>query len=80
MATKLKIENHILVPKHSKLSDKDKKELLEQYQITLKELPKIMKKDPSIKDLGVKTGDIIKIVRKSVTAGEAVFYRCVTNA
>jgi DNA-directed RNA polymerase subunit H len=76
---KFKIEEHALVPKHTKLSDKDKKELLEKYQITLKELPKVMKKDPGIKELGVKPGDVVKIVRKSETAGETVFYRCVVN-
>ena len=41
----------------------------------LKELPKISKKDPAIKELNVKVRDVIKIIRKSPTAGEAVFYR-----
>ena len=77
---KFKVENHSLVPKHSKLSDKEKKDLLEKYNITIKELPRIFKKDAAIKDLSVKSGDIIKIVRKSPTAGESVFYRCVINA
>ncbi len=77
---KFKVENHILVPKHSKLNDKEKKELLEKYKVTLKELPRILKKDSAIKDLNLKSGDVIKIVRKSQTAGEAVFYRCVVHA
>jgi DNA-directed RNA polymerase subunit H len=78
--TKFKPENHILVSKHSKLGEKETKTLLEQYGITKKELPRIIKKDPSIKDLNVKSGDIIKIERKSPTAGTAIFYRCVINA
>ena len=77
--TKFKIENHSLVPKHSKLSEKETKDLLEKYNITIKELPRIIKKDPSITNLNVKSGDIIKIVRKSPTAGEAIYYRCVIN-
>jgi len=77
--TRFKIEEHSLVPKHEKISDKEKKDLLEKYQITLKELPKIMKKDPVIKEIGAKPGDIIKITRKSETAGESIFYRCVVN-
>lgn len=77
---KFKIEEYILVPKHSKISEKEKKEVLEKYNISLKELPKIMKKDPAIKELDAKAGDIIKITRKSPTAGESVFYRCVVNA
>jgi len=76
---KFKIEEHTLVPEHSKLNDKDKKELLERYQITTKELPRILKKDPVIKELGAKPGDVIKIKRKSETAGESIFYRCVIN-
>jgi len=77
---KFKVEDHILVPKHSKLGDKEKKELLEKYKITLSELPKILKNDPAIKELGVKQGDVIKIVRQSPTAGESIFYRSVISA
>jgi DNA-directed RNA polymerase subunit H len=76
---KFKVENHSLVPKHSKLSEKETKALLERYNITLSQLPKILNKDPSIKNLNVKSRDVIKIVRKSPTAGESIFYRCVVN-
>jgi len=79
MKKKLDIKKHILVPKHSKLNEKEKKELLKKYHISLKELPKILKSDPAIKMLNIKPGDIIKITRKSPTAGEAIFYRAVIN-
>lgn len=79
MKRKYDIRKHILVPEHVKLSEKEKKELLERYHISLKELPKIRKKDPAIEHLDAKEGDIIKIIRKSPTAGEAVFYRGVIN-
>jgi DNA-directed RNA polymerase subunit H len=52
---------------------------LEKYHITLKELPKISKKDPAIGHLNVKEGDVVKVVRESPTAGEAIFYRGVIN-
>ncbi|MFH1398495.1 MAG: DNA-directed RNA polymerase subunit H [Candidatus Woesearchaeota archaeon] len=71
--------NHILVPKHEKISDKDKEKLLEQYNISLKQLPKISKKDPAIQHIDTKAGDIIKITRDSPTAGKAIFYRVVTD-
>ncbi len=74
---KFKVSQHILVPKHSKVSEKEKKKLLERYNITLKELPKIHKNDPAISELGIKKGDVIKITRKSRSAGEAIFYRVV---
>ncbi|HZX44784.1 MAG TPA: DNA-directed RNA polymerase subunit H [Candidatus Nanoarchaeia archaeon] len=76
---KFDVTTHILVPEHQKLNDKEKKELLEQFKISLKELPKISKKDPAIQHLSPKEGDVIKIIRKSPTAGEAIFYRGVIN-
>ena len=73
------VAKHVLIPEHLKLSEKEKKELLEKYNITLQELPKILKDDPAIASLNAKPGDVIKITRKSVTAGEAIFYRGVIN-
>ncbi|MBD3309684.1 DNA-directed RNA polymerase subunit H [Candidatus Woesearchaeota archaeon] len=72
-------KKHTLMPKHVKLSEKDKKSLLEKYHINLKELPKILATDPAIQALGAKSGDVIKIVRHSPTAGEINFYRGVAN-
>ena len=71
---------HILIPKHTKLGEKEKKELFETYSITIKDLPRIMSDDPAIAHLDAKHGDIIKIVRDSPTAGKTVFYRGVYNA
>lgn len=79
MKRKYDIRKHILVPEHIKLSDKEKKELLGKYHISLKELPKVKKNDPAIAHLNVREGDIIKVIRKSPTAGEVVFYRGVIN-
>ena len=70
---------HILVPEHTKLDEKEKKDLLESYSISLKELPKIRKNDAAISHLNVKEGDVVKITRKSPTAGESFFYRGVVN-
>ena len=70
---------HILVPEHIKLSDKEKMELLEQYHITLRELPKIKKEDPAIHHLELQEGDVVKIMRLSPTAGSSVFYRGVID-
>jgi len=74
------VTKHLLVPKHAKLSDKEKNELFERYNASETELPKILKTDPAIKHLKVEAGDIIKVERKSHTAGEAAFYRVVVNA
>ena len=77
---KVDITDNILVPKHTVLTDKEKKELLESYHISLAELPKILKTDAAIKHLSPKTGDIIIVIRESPTAGEAFFYRVIVSA
>ncbi len=73
------ISKHVLVPKHTKLSDKDKEKLFEKYNITIKELPKIMLTDPAIAHLEAKPGDVIKIERNSPTSGKSIYYRGVIN-
>ncbi len=75
MAAKFDVNKHELVPRHSKLSEKERKELFEKYAIELQNLPRIYKSDPAIEHLDVKDGDIVKISRKSPTAGETEFYR-----
>lgn len=77
--SKLDVTKHTLVPKHTRLSQKEKQKLFEKYNISEAELPKINKKDPAIAKLKVKPGDVIMIERQSVTAGKTVFYRVVIS-
>ena len=77
---KLDLSKHEYVPKHTKLSNAEVERLLSKYNISKKQLPKIFRSDAAIKDFDVKPGDIIKIVRKSTTCGESVYYRVVVNA
>lgn len=76
---KLKIADHTLVPKHTKLAKDEIGPLLERYHITLKDLPRIRHKDAAIAGLNVKENDVIRIERKSPTAGTSVFYRRVSR-
>ena len=62
---------HKLQPKHSKLSQKEAKELLDEYNVSLAQLPKIDKKDPALPE-DCEEGDIIKIERE-----EGPYYRVV---
>ncbi|MBS3128702.1 DNA-directed RNA polymerase subunit H [Candidatus Woesearchaeota archaeon] len=78
--TKSEVTHHVLVPTHEKISDKEKQDLLKRYNITIKELPMILNKDPAIESLMLKDGDVVKIARASRTAGETIFYRRVINA
>lgn len=73
------VTQHSLVPKHSKISDTEKEKILQQYGITIKELPKILKTDPALHSLNVKTGDVIKVERRSATADISLYYRVVID-
>ena len=75
----IQIEDHILLFKHEKLSEKASEELLKKYNISASQLPKIFKKDPVVKALDVKAGDVIEIDRNSPTANKAKFYRVVVD-
>ena len=77
--TNTDVSKHVLVPPHQKLDEKEKKELLEKYGITVKELPAILITDSAISHLGAKVGDVIKITRKNKILGEDMFYRGVVN-
>ena len=76
---KFKVDKHILTPKHVKLGEKEKAQVLDKYQVTAKEMPKILKTDAALRELDSKPGDMVKVIRKSQTAGESYFYRVVTD-
>ncbi|MFH1650187.1 MAG: DNA-directed RNA polymerase subunit RpoH/Rpb5 C-terminal domain-containing protein [Candidatus Woesearchaeota archaeon] len=70
---------HNLVPKHEKLSEKETKALFEKFKMEFKYLPKISVADAALEGLEAKEGDIIRIKRKSATAGDAEFFRGVVK-
>ena len=76
---KVKIQKHVLIPQHKKLSKKDKDELLGKYNITGQQLPGIRITDAATQEMNVEIGDVIQITRQSKTAGTTVFYRVVAN-
>lgn len=71
------ILDHELVPKHEVLSPEEAAEILKKLKINPAHLPWITIDDPVAKAIKAKPGDIIKITRKSPTAGEIVVYRYV---
>ena len=78
MTEQQKLE-HLLVPNHERLSKDEKSKLLEKYFIDETKLPVIKIEDPAIKHMELVPGDVIKIERKSLTAGEALFFRRVVD-
>ncbi len=74
---KMKLQDHMLVPKHEVLSKEEAEELLRSLGIKKEQLPKIKATDPIAKEIGAKVGDIVKITRESPTAGRSIAYRLV---
>ena len=68
---------HELVPQSILMSKEEAETLLKTYRIKPFQLPKIKDSDSQVKALNAKAGDIIKIIRKSPTAGTAEYYRYV---
>ncbi len=77
MVRKSKILEHVLVPKHEVLSPEEASKVLKKLGVSPSKLPWIRASDPVARAIGAKPGDIVKIIRKSPTAGEIVVYRYV---
>ena len=73
------VPDHVYVPKHEIMVKKDAQKVLDEFNCKPTELPLIFVTDPAILGLGVKPGDMIRITRKSGTAGESTYYRYVVE-
>ncbi len=74
---KADILQHNLVPEHTILSKEEADKVLEDLNVRVDQLPKILPTDPVVKAIDAKLGDVLKITRKSMTAGIFVSYRVV---
>jgi DNA-directed RNA polymerase subunit H len=79
MDANVDVTKHILVPKHIKMSEGEVQALLEKYNISINQLPKILKSDAAIKNLNPEVGEVFKIERESITAGKSFYYRAVVH-
>jgi DNA-directed RNA polymerase subunit H len=70
---------HKLVPKHEILTQKEVEQLLAEYRVQPYQLPQIKSSDPSVKAIDAKPGDVLRVIRKSPTAGIHMAYRYVVE-
>jgi len=73
------IFDHDSVPKHEILTAEEREKLLAEYKVHPYQLPRIQTSDPALKAIGARPGDIVRIIRKSPTAGKYVAYRYVVE-
>lgn len=76
--------DHKLVPEHRLLSEDEAARMLAGLALTMDQLPKIKRKDPVVQLLErihgpIEEGRIIRIVRRSETAGMAEAFRLVVE-
>lgn len=71
--------SYYLVPRFEVLSDKEKKEYYEKYNVSKNGSLKISYKDPMVKYYGAKIGDVLRIIRPSETSGFVIAYRVVVK-
>ncbi|MFZ8782920.1 MAG: DNA-directed RNA polymerase subunit H [Desulfurococcaceae archaeon] len=77
MSEKINILEHELVPKHEVLSPEEARKVLEELGVEPWQLQWMSANDPVVRAIGAKPGDIVRIIRKSPTAGLSIAYRYV---
>ena len=73
------ILKHEFVPYFKVLSSEEVEKLLTAYNIKKGDLPKMLVTDPVSRGIGTREGDIVKIIRRSRTAGESIAFRLVVG-
>ena len=71
------ITHHETVPKHIVLTEEEAKKVIDDFDATKSQLPKLVPTDPIAKYYGMKTGTVCKIERNSQMTGESIYYRIV---
>jgi DNA-directed RNA polymerase I, II, and III subunit RPABC1 len=70
------ILNHVLVPSHTIITESEVNDVMKRYNITDKiQFPDISRFDPVARVIGLRPGQVCKIIRPSKTSIESNYYR-----
>jgi DNA-directed RNA polymerase subunit H (RpoH/RPB5) len=70
------ILNHVSVPQHKVLTDTEKKQIYDKYNVTRdSEMPEINRFDPVAQAIGLRPGQVCEITRSSPTSITSKYYR-----
>jgi DNA-directed RNA polymerase subunit H len=69
-----------LIPKHELLTKEEATQVLATYNASPSQLPYIVSTDPIAKEIGAHPGDMVRITRRSETAGASIYYRYVVES
>jgi DNA-directed RNA polymerase subunit H (RpoH/RPB5) len=71
----INVSRHVYVPKHVIMAPASVKQLLDDYNTKLKNLPEILREDPQAKYIGLRPKQVVKIDSFNSTTGVGIYYR-----
>lgn len=71
--------DYVLVPRHEVLTTEEVENFYKEFNCKKRNVPKMLTSDPVARYYNVKNGDIMRILRPSVTSGIAPAYRLVVK-
>jgi len=74
-----KVSTHFLIPRHELLTKEEASTVLARQNAAPSQFPYILNTDPLAKEVGAKPGDLVRITRRSETAGSSTYYRYVVE-
>lgn len=74
-----KVSTHFLIPKHELLTREEATQVQARNNASPSQFPYLLNTDPLAKEVGAKPGDLVRITRRSETAGTSTYYRYVVE-
>ncbi len=68
-----------MIPKHELLTKEESSQVIARFNGSTSQFPYIQATDAIAKEVGAKPGDMVRITRRSETAGTSTYYRYVVE-